>query len=766
MLVVDLKRDFMKVSAKSVRISILRFSMLMLAVIAAIVSFQPFSIAKGGSTEGSARCASANGSVHKSGGSKGSLSFLTGRCDNVLQSNDFPALEEIDRAISGADSVVVNGVRMLIKTRYAYSESKNIAFDYLASLITNHTRCDLKEQDFVLQVRKPDLRTSVLSASADTLWLGSIEGKVYRCIDPQEQMMHFEEIADIEEKIFDFVIDEMGRLWAACGLKGGGLGALFMSADGGQSWVERGEGGRVYTLRCIAFGNEIFGMAAGSYGTVVRTADGGAYWASIDPGIFSYHTITGIDAASPMHYRLVSYFGEVYETSDIGTNWSMKSLPVFPTYAIDFCDSDHGVVVGEDVVYYTSNGGTDWHEVDVAADLRNVCMVDSELVVAAGVDGALWRSDDGGASWTELSSICSNNSDANDITPLDDDTFIFAGENVVRRVDIGQDGKCDTIALADTTVGRNIVFDHRGSSEPDSVIVVCAHYDAISRSDPMQCAPGADDNGSGVITVLHTAHAIDSVSTRKTIEFILFDGEEVGLVGSRYFVSHLDTNRVYECAINVDMIGYNADGKNSLTIVGREGSIDDSMLVDGFIAAADSISSGIVCDPLPGASYPSDHYSFWDVDVPSILLIEGRRGDWTPYYHSCSDTYDHVDFDFVSSVGAATTRFVLDLAGEAVANEAAATVMPVLYPNYPNPFSIGTIITYSLPGPSIVRLAVYDVLGRRVAVVDEGYRDASDTHIIRWDPRDKSRKRLSEGVYFLRLETRFGETTRKIVLVH
>lgn len=77
-----------------------------------------------------------------------------------------------------------------------------------------------------------------------------------------------------------------------------------------------------------------------------------------------------------------------------------------------------------------------------------------------------------------------------------------------------------------------------------------------------------------------------------------------------------------------------------------------------------------------------------------------------------------------------------------------------LLANYPNPFRTGTTIEYALPKDADVRLAVYDVLGRQVAVLEEGRRE-SGFHRVRWDVGDQA---LSSGVYFYRL--RAGEKTK------
>jgi glycosidase len=84
--------------------------------------------------------------------------------------------------------------------------------------------------------------------------------------------------------------------------------------------------------------------------------------------------------------------------------------------------------------------------------------------------------------------------------------------------------------------------------------------------------------------------------------------------------------------------------------------------------------------------------------------------------------------------------------------------------NYPNPFGPSTTIRYSLPAPSHVRLSVYDVAGREVAVIAEGVREAGP-HEVLWDGTDRNGPPMSAGVYFVRLEAGGESMTSKMMLV-
>ncbi len=104
-------------------------------------------------------------------------------------------------------------------------------------------------------------------------------------------------------------------------------------------------------------------------------------------------------------------------------------------------------------------------------------------------------------------------------------------------------------------------------------------------------------------------------------------------------------------------------------------------------------------------------------------------------------------------------RFLDDLGG--------GTPLPVsfrLQQNYPNPFNASTLIRYDLSVAAEVRLEVFDVTGRRVRVLDEGYRDAGAHNAI-WDGRDEQGRVVASGIYFYRLTTPYYQQARKMVLL-
>jgi hypothetical protein len=87
-----------------------------------------------------------------------------------------------------------------------------------------------------------------------------------------------------------------------------------------------------------------------------------------------------------------------------------------------------------------------------------------------------------------------------------------------------------------------------------------------------------------------------------------------------------------------------------------------------------------------------------------------------------------------------------------------------LYQNYPNPFNASTRISYSLPAPSEVTLAIYDVLGCHVMTLSSGAQPAGE-HSVIWDGKHKAGHTVASGVYLVRLSVGDVAVTRKVMLL-
>lgn len=179
--------------------------------------------------------------------------------------------------------------------------------------------------------------------------------------------------------------------------------------------------------------------------------------------------------------------------------------------------------------------------------------------------------------------------------------------------------------------------------ESDEYVVIGAHYDhlglgeqfSMSPSEKGQVHPGADDNASGVAGVLELARWFAArPKPKRGVLFLAFAGEELGLLGSSYYVNDAELPIQKAVAmINLDMIGRIRDDKVYVGGAGTGNTL--KALLEDTIP-----KHQIKVDFSDAAGYgSSDHTSFTTKQVPVLFFFSGLHGD----YHRPSDTWDKID---------------------------------------------------------------------------------------------------------------------------
>jgi hypothetical protein len=190
-------------------------------------------------------------------------------------------------------------------------------------------------------------------------------------------------------------------------------------------------------------------------------------------------------------------------------------------------------------------------------------------------------------------------------------------------------------------LSRNIVGLVPGKSEPYRYIIVGAHYDGQGRGGMISmdhdAEPAihnsADDNASGTAGLIWLARQFAENPAEKSILFAAFSGEEMGLLGSRFFARNMEFDIDSVAAmINLDMIG-RLENRN-LTIFGTGTSPAWEIILES--AGHDSLE----ISTSPGGSGASDHASFYEIRLPVLHYFSGTHSD----YHRMSDTADMIDY--------------------------------------------------------------------------------------------------------------------------
>lgn len=213
----------------------------------------------------------------------------------------------------------------------------------------------------------------------------------------------------------------------------------------------------------------------------------------------------------------------------------------------------------------------------------------------------------------------------------------------------------DDVSLGENDLRTtNIVAEIKGTSKPDEVILVGAHYDAFWQ--------GADDNSSGVAAMMELARVLSKYRFERTIRFVGFDLEEWGISGSHRYVKEGKGEKVLT-ALVFDCIGYYSEEEGSqkslpglpsptkadfLAIIGNDESAHETSEVYALnnelklMNTVPLISSGNGTPTVGQALTLSDHLAFWFAHHKAVFLTDTAPFR-NPHYHKETDTPDKLD---------------------------------------------------------------------------------------------------------------------------
>ncbi|MBS1732607.1 MAG: M28 family peptidase [Bacteroidetes bacterium] len=163
-------------------------------------------------------------------------------------------------------------------------------------------------------------------------------------------------------------------------------------------------------------------------------------------------------------------------------------------------------------------------------------------------------------------------------------------------------------------VAANICGMVKGTEQPDSFIFITAHYDHLGGLGKETYFPGANDNASGVSLLLNLAHYYAQHPQRYSIGFILFAGEEAGLIGSKYYTENpLKPLKKIRFLINTDLAG---TGEEGITVVNAS-EFPNEFAMMNEVNDKEKLLTKI--NPR-GKAANSDHYFFTEKGVPSFFF--------------------------------------------------------------------------------------------------------------------------------------------------
>ncbi|MEV6400736.1 M28 family peptidase [Streptomyces sp. NPDC051907] len=238
--------------------------------------------------------------------------------------------------------------------------------------------------------------------------------------------------------------------------------------------------------------------------------------------------------------------------------------------------------------------------------------------------------------------------------------------------------------------GENLLAELPGADPDRPTVVVGAHLDTVDGS------PGADDNASGVAALLEIARLLGGLPQPPPVALMVFDMEELGLIGSRVAARRLRRTRRIAGMVCLESVGYftsepgaqkmpagfgtafpavakevrAAEHRGDFTLVVHRRSTQDAALMwrQAARATEPSLPAITLRDPRPdgalgalaGLCAPplmhlsrSDHASFWNAGIPALMLT-GTASFRNHRYHQPNDTPDTLDYPRLAAVAVAT----------------------------------------------------------------------------------------------------------------
>ena len=195
----------------------------------------------------------------------------------------------------------------------------------------------------------------------------------------------------------------------------------------------------------------------------------------------------------------------------------------------------------------------------------------------------------------------------------------------------------------------NVIAELRGVEKPEEFVIVGAHLDS------WELGTGALDNGCNAALVIDALRAIKAseVLPRRTIRFILFSGEEQGLLGSRAYATHHRAELDKAAGV---IIYDSGSGKTTGFSVGGRSEL--APFTKQLLAPLAQFG---VNDVETNMEWGTDHFDFMLEGVPTFVA-EQQEANYLVNYHAVSDTYDKVDFEQLKKHVAEVALLALELA--------------------------------------------------------------------------------------------------------
>lgn len=309
---------------------------------------------------------------------------------------------------------------------------------------------------------------------------------------------------------------------------------------------------------------------------------------------------------------------------------------------------------------------------------------------------------------------------------------------------------------------QNVIVTKKGTTYPDTYVIVCGHFDSVA------AGVGANDNGTGIVTIFELARILRNIPTEYSIKFINFNAEEDNLLGSKAYVSNIvnSTNPKMNIrlVLNIDMIGgmktktnntvsCEADNYNGTTgkvLTNDAESLTFTNLLKDYIGYYSGGLTGVL-----GYAYNSDYMPFENNgEIITGLYERPTNTDGSVasniYYHKNTDIISNMSLPYVTKIAkgvvGAVQHFALASTSTLTVSDKDKTIDFELYPN-----PAKEILNINLDS-SVKEFSfdVSDINGRKI-LSTKNQKQINTSH-------------LKPGIYIGTIETEKGKVNKKFII--